>query len=280
MGGACCTPATTNDDNTCKVVEHMHCDALSYSAQEEGPYDHDPVNQMALAKWSRYSRAPAIGILEATSFVQFELGYDALERSCIVSPQHYLIRFSSCSEEWLKGETGFLTLRLVRSERVKDFVPVGQKIVNKKGQSVTLEGDFLQFQLLCDVKETSLPLRITSGPSRINPQTSELEMMRLDLGRCIRDIVTDRIRDPLRSGESLLRCRWWICLELLAFIGRDNGLDCSGLQVPGAPSLKWMICLVTPAGSTPVPSQVSSQELTEISLGSLDPLLSKQIASA
>merc|ERR1739848_151488 len=104
----------------------------------------------------------------------------------------------------------------------------------------------VEFELLSSVNDASKhpPLRICAGPVRVNSETGQREFMRIDLGRCFRQIVTDIVDDPRHKGQKLVRSRWWICVEVLRLVCNANSLDCRSLDTAGVPPLEWVICLV------------------------------------
>merc|ERR1711879_813894 len=123
----------------------------------------------------------------------------------------------------------------------------------RDGESVVCKGEYAEFELLSRVNDASAQpaLRITAGPVRANPETQQREFMRIDLGRCVRQIVTDIIDDPKHKGQKLVRSRWWICVEVLRLVCNANYLDSEALDVGGVKPLEWVICLVDEKSASP-----------------------------
>merc|ERR1712070_1001473 len=134
-------------------------------------------------------------------------------------------------------------------------VQVGVEVRGRDGESVVRSGEYVEFELLSLVDDASKqpPLRIATGPVRVNPDSQQREFMRIDLGRCVRQIVTDIIDDPRHKNRKLVRSRWWICVEMLRLVCTANSLDCSALDEAGKSPLEWVICIldekVAPGGT-------------------------------
>merc|ERR1712194_954210 len=121
---------------------------------------------------------------------------------------------------------------------------------NRAGMEHTSSADveYVEFELLLRVHEAPVQrqLRVTAGPVRLNAQTGQRESMRIDLGRCVRQIATDVVDDP--RGKRVVRNRWWICVEMLRLVCTANSLDCQALDKPGHPPVEWVVCLVDERG--------------------------------
>merc|ERR1712217_718627 len=148
--------------------------------------------------------------------------------------------------------SSLLSLRLTPEDSLPEQVQVGVEVRGRDGESVVCSGEYVEFELLSLVNDASKQpsLRIAAGPVRVNPDTQQREFMRIDLGRCVRQIVTDIIDDPKHRGQKLVRSRWWICVEVLRLVCSANSLDCSALDTAGASPLEWVICLVDEKGAT------------------------------
>merc|ERR1712113_288128 len=101
--------------------------------------------------------------------------------------------------------------------------------------------------------------------------TQQREFMRIDLGRCVRQIVTDIIDDHKHKGQKLVRSRWWICVEVLRLVCNANSLDCTALDTACAAPLEWVICLADEkgVGSTEKPEKSGKTPQQEKSIDEL-----------
>jgi len=181
--------------------------------------------------WSRLARKTVTHVAEATGFVHFELGIDATSGKRVLSPEHYIVAFPNCDKRKQRYHSSLLTMRIVNDVGVRE------------GALETDGVEHIEFELLLRAHEAPVQqqLRITAGPVRANPKTGLRESMRIDLGRCLRQIATDVVDCPV--GKRVVRSRWWISVDTLRLVCTANALDCEGLDRPGAPAVEWVICL-------------------------------------
>merc|ERR1712187_77527 len=175
-----------------------------------------------------------------TGFVHFELRYDAQSEGRTVTPEHYIIAFPNRDKGRQRYHSALLTMRVVK----ESDIPPEHVVSNHRPEDMRGVADYLEFELLLRVHEAPVQqeLRITTGPVRVNAETGQRESMRIDLGRCVRQIATDVIDDP--RGKRVVRNRWWICIETLRLVCTANSLDCKALDGPGKSAVEWVICLV------------------------------------
>jgi hypothetical protein len=200
----------------------------------------------AIDRWCQYAQGEVSHIAEATGFVNFELSYDGKNQCRVISPQHYIITFANRDKGRARYHSSFMTMRLAAEDTLPEQVQIGIEVRGRDGESVVCGGEYVEFELLSLVNDASKqpPLLIAAGPVRMNPESQQREFMRIDLGRCVRQIVTDIIDDPKHKGQKLVRSRWWICVEVLRLVCSANSLDCSALDTADAAPLEWVICLV------------------------------------
>merc|ERR1712187_966125 len=215
-------------------------------------------------RWNQYVQSEINHVAEATGFVNFELSFDGDKQRRVITPEHYVITFSSKDKAQARTRyhNSLLTLRIVPDESLPDQVQVGVEVRGRDGESVVCSGEYVEFELLSLVNDASKqpPLRVASGPVRVNPETQQREFMRIDLGRCVRQIVTDIIDDEKHKGQKLVRSRWWICVEVLRLVCNANSLDCTALDSPGAVPLEWVICLADEKGAASTPQNKESTQ--------------------
>lgn len=192
-------------------------------------------------------------VAEANGFVNFELNFDAAQGRRVVGPRNYVVVFNTAGNKKQKYHSSLLTLRLTPEENLPEQVQVGVEVRGHDGESVICSGEYVEFELLSGVNDASRqpPLRIAAGPVRVNADNNQREFMRINLGRCVRQIVTDIVDDPKHKGQKLVRSRWWICVEVLRLVCTANSLDCGALDKPGCPALEWVICLVDDRDAPP-----------------------------
>lgn len=228
----------------------------------------------AIDRWCQYVQDDVSHIAEATGFVNFELSFDEKHQHRVISPKHYIITFSSKDKARQRYHSSLLTLRLVPESSLPEQVQVGVEVRGRGGESVVCTGEYVEFELLSLVNDASKqpPLRIASGPVRVNPETQQREFMRIDLGRCVRQIITDIVDDPKHKGQKLVRSRWWICVEVLRLVCSANSLDCSALDSPSAVPLEWVICLADEKGSAAATTGAQAQDAVASDEKSIDEL--------
>lgn len=198
-------------------------------------------------RWCPYVPGGINHIAEANGFVNFELSFDASLGRRVIAPRNYVVVFAGQGGgARQKGHSSLLTLQLRPEEDLPEQVQVGVEVRGLDGESAICSGEYVEFELLSSVNDASKqpPLRIAAGPVRVNAENQQREFMRINLGRCVRQIVTDIIDDPKHKGQKLVRSRWWVCVEVLRLVCSANSLDCSALDTPGLPPLEWVICLL------------------------------------
>jgi len=168
--------------------------------------------------WCQFTKKNVTHVAEASGFVHFDVSMDET-RKRVVQPAHYIIAFPRDKRRF---HSSLLSLRNMSD-------------VDSPGV------DYVEFELLSRVHEAPGPLTVTAGPVRSNPETGQRESMRIDLGRCLREITTD-IVDV--SGKRFVRNRWWISIETLRLVCTANNLSCSALDAPSCPPVEWVTCLV------------------------------------
>merc|ERR1711972_1135421 len=109
---------------------------------------------------------------------------------------HYIVTFSGRKNRQ-RWQSSLLSLRLTPEDCLPEQVQVGVEVRGRDGESVVCSGEYVEFELLSSVNDASKqpPLRICAGPVRVNSDTGQREFMRIDLGRCVRQIVTDIVDD-------------------------------------------------------------------------------------
>lgn len=203
---------------------------------------------------------------EATAFLEYQLTYNTASSGCKVHPPCQVINFETSGVAGLKGKSALLKTRIVKQSELPDNVPVGGEIQSKQGGSTKLEGDHMEFELLYDFPGQELPLSLSSGPTRVNPTTQTLEFVRADLGKCLRDVVTEEIKDPA-GGESIWRSRWWVCIALLKFVCEMKSIDCSTLSQAGGAPLGWAFRLMASGDQSQPPTFQQAPPLAAIPEG-------------
>lgn len=200
---------------------------------------------MMLARWAPYATGCVKRFAEATSFMNFEISYDLTKRHRVLNPEHCIVTFPDRDKSRQEVYSSLLTLRLVREDTLPEQVQVSPDVRDKTVEPLCT-GEYVEFELLCGVNEASrqAPLRIAVSPVRINSDTKQREFLRIDLGRCVRNVVTDIIEDPKRKGKNLVRNRFWICVEVMRLVCTANKLDCTALDLPGVKPLEWVLNLV------------------------------------
>mmetsp|Transcript_31259 Transcript_31259/g.85867 ORF Transcript_31259/g.85867 Transcript_31259/m.85867 type:complete len:1142 (-) Transcript_31259:187-3612(-) len=221
-----------------------------------------PTHSAAFDRWCRYAAGEVSHLVEATDFAHFDLSFDGAQQRRRVSPEHYIVSFASPDKGRQRSHSSLLSLRLKPEDSLPEQVKVGVEVCGRDGESVVCSGEVIEFELLSSVNDASKqpPLRICAGPVRINAETGNREFMRIDLGRCVRQIVTDVIDDPMHKGQRLVRSRWWICVEVLRLVCVANSLDCVALDVAGERPLQWVLCLIEEKPSTDAGASATQEE--------------------
>lgn len=306
MTGGCCTGSPGNDDSPpllqansghvdkslCKspvlpVVLKWSDPMVSAKCEAPNPLDQEPTATAAIAEEVSGGEGPRAKFLremaecqvsaEATAYLEYQLSYDAASSGCKVHPPCQVIRFEDSGVAWLKGKSALLKVRIAKQSELPDCVPVGGEIQSKQGGSTKLEGDHLEFELVydpvCDngirLDFDDMPLNLSSGPTRINPTTHTLEFVRADLGKCLRDVVHEDIKDP-NSGEKrneIRRSRWWVCIALLRFVCEMKSIDCKALSAPGGVPLGWAFRLMASGDQSQPPAFQQAPPLAAIPEG-------------
>lgn len=183
--------------------------------------------------------------VEANGFINLQLFWDKAENKRVVSPTHYVVMWSSREKSGkLRYTSSLLSIRLIEEADLPESVEAGIEVRGRDGYTTTCGGQYIEFQLLaqpCDLPKQT-PLAIVAGPVRVNADTDLREFMRIDMGKCLRDILSDVIDDVGRRGQ-LSRRRWYICVEVMRLICSANSLDCTALDQPDVPPLEWVLCL-------------------------------------
>jgi len=190
--------------------------------------------------WCQFARRNVTHITEATGFIHFELSCSHVNGRRMVSPENYIVAFPNKDRGRQRYHSGLLTLRVVKEVDV----PVAYATAHADLGCAGTCTEYVEFELLMRVHDSPVQqqLQITMGPVRANPQTGQRESMRIDLGRCLRQISTELVDDP--RGKRVVRSRWWVSIETLRLICTANGLDCKSLDEHGEPASEWVTCLV------------------------------------
>jgi hypothetical protein len=259
--------------------------------QEEGLSEEpELILEEHLQKWGAMAQCEIATHVEATKYFAFEIYFSQDLGRCSVSPENLVVFFRSCHQYWLRQASALLKMCLVHEEDLPSSVSVGGVVSNHQGDTATMKGDFVQFELIYEALDdpstldrdilpniAMLPLSLTAGPSRINPDTQQFEFIRTDLGRCLRNRITDQVATPSDSAVKLFRSRWWICLELIKFVCRSNRIDTSSLSKSHGAPLPWVMCLMSGSQSlSPTCSLLSSPEHTSSASENLPLLPSTQ----
>jgi len=219
----------------------------------------------AIDRWAKHANGTVSHIAESTGFVNFDLSFNAALDKRVVSPEHYIVTFAHRTDKGRpRSHSSLLTLRIVPEELLPSSVPVGVEVRGRDGEAIICKGEYIEFELQSKFHEASSqpPLKIAAGPVRVNAETQQREFMRIDLGRCVRHIVTDVIDDPVHPGQKLSRSRWWICIEVLRLVCTTNSLECAALDDPKATPLEWVICLIDERAAGASADAQSAQEKT------------------
>ncbi|CAE8603166.1 unnamed protein product, partial [Polarella glacialis] len=200
----------------------------------------------AAERWCQHVGGEVSHIAEATGFVNFELSFDPVQQQRVLSPSHCVITWSNRDKGRARYTSSLLSLRIVPEDALPEQIQVGVEVRGKDGESVLCGGEYLEFELLSLPSDAAKQshLAVASGPVRVNPETKQREFMRIDLGRCLRQIVADVIDDPKHKGQKLCRQRWWICVRVLRLVCSANSLSCAALDEVGVAPLEWVLCIL------------------------------------
>ncbi|CAK9062224.1 unnamed protein product, partial [Durusdinium trenchii] len=198
-------------------------------------------------RWSQYMEAEGAMHVEANDFINLRLSWDKAENKRVVSPPHYVIMWHGREKSGkLRYTSSLLSLRLIEETDLPEQVEAAIEVRGRDGQTTSCGGQYIEFELLAQLGDLAKqsPLAIVAGPVRVNTDTELREFMRIDMGRCLRDILSDVIDDPVgRQRGQLSRRRWYICVEVMRLICGANSLDCTALDKPDVPPLEWVLCL-------------------------------------
>eukprot|EP00928_Gymnodinium_smaydae_P053745 TRINITY_DN37671_c0_g1_i1.p1 TRINITY_DN37671_c0_g1~~TRINITY_DN37671_c0_g1_i1.p1 ORF type:complete len:334 (-),score=56.17 TRINITY_DN37671_c0_g1_i1:24-1025(-) len=248
--------------------KHVRSDEQLAGVREEGMDDVEGRLARCLERWSRVAGREVPNFSEATMFMTLDISYNEALKGCTISPEHYVITFNNCHQSWLRPQSALFSCRVVKQSDLPATVPVGGKVENKQGNTAILQGEYIEFELLSELTDNlpELPLKICSGPSRLNPHTMMKEYLGVDLGRCLRDGTSCVVDDPSAgaSGGRLLRTRWYVCIELLRFVCDSNHIPCDSLSVPSETPLHWVLCLIS-GGAASGSTSLKTSDLTSLS---------------
>eukprot|EP00928_Gymnodinium_smaydae_P087092 TRINITY_DN71428_c0_g1_i1.p1 TRINITY_DN71428_c0_g1~~TRINITY_DN71428_c0_g1_i1.p1 ORF type:complete len:278 (+),score=38.98 TRINITY_DN71428_c0_g1_i1:119-952(+) len=207
-------------------------------------------NGYHLERWSRIAQCEVTNFVEAKNYINLQISYQPQLEACIVSPEHYIVTFAWCEQEWLQMQSALLASRVVRHSAVPERARPAGQLRCVEGRTIALQGDYIEFEFLCDAsageeESADALLNVVTGPSRLNPTSGQLEFMRVNLGRCLTRREVEYIDDPTKVGRQLVRTRWWVCLDLIRCVCERNQIECEALSTANKVPVSWVLCLMS-----------------------------------